>query len=105
VESTLSDPNQQERWVTCEWAGAIAREVFKSTVDIYGKDRNGLLLDVSIALNNMHVPVYSIIAREQPDDQTAIQITFGITDLGQFQHVAAALTKISGISRVERTVQ
>jgi GTP pyrophosphokinase len=105
VESTMNDPNQQERWVTCEWAGEIAGEVFKSTVDIYGKDRDGLLLDVSIALNNMHVPVYSIIAREQPDDQTAIQITFGITDLDQFQYVAAALTKISGISRVERTVQ
>jgi GTP pyrophosphokinase len=91
--------------VVCEWARDIAGEVFKSTVDIYGKDREGLLLDVSIALNNMHVPVYSIIAREQPDDQTAIQIIFGITDLGQFQHVASSLGKIHGISRVERTVQ
>ncbi|MDL2233310.1 bifunctional (p)ppGpp synthetase/guanosine-3',5'-bis(diphosphate) 3'-pyrophosphohydrolase [Ruminococcaceae bacterium OttesenSCG-928-L11] len=105
VEATMNDPNQSERWVHCEWASSAGSEVFKSTIDIFGKDRDGLLLDVSIALNNMHVPVYSLIAREQPDDQTAIQITLGITDLSQLQYVSSTLGKIGGITRVERTVQ
>ena len=105
VQSTINDPNQQERWVSCEWAQGISGETFKSTLDLFGRDRDGLLLDVSIALNNMHIPVYSLIAREQPDDQTAIQITFGINDIAQLQHVIANLNKIKGISRVERTVQ
>ena len=102
---TERDPAQSERWVQCEWAEKIDGERFKSTVDIYGKDRPGLLVDVSMALNNMRIPVYSLIAREQPDDATGIQITFGISDLAQLQHIMSSLSKIGGINRVERTVQ
>ena len=105
AKDAVNDPNQRERWVQCEWAQTVASELYKSTVDIYGKYRDGLLMDVSIALNNMHVPVYALIAKEQPDDQTSIQITFGITSLDQFRHVSSTLGKISGISQVERTVQ
>ncbi|MDL2247964.1 bifunctional (p)ppGpp synthetase/guanosine-3',5'-bis(diphosphate) 3'-pyrophosphohydrolase [Bacteroides sp. OttesenSCG-928-J23] len=105
VESSLLDPNQKERWVSCEWSELSNVETFKSTVDIYGKDRPGLLVDVSIALNNMRLPVYSLIAKEQPDNQTAIQITFGIHDVEQLQHIIQNLMRIGGIDRVERTVQ
>jgi len=105
VESSLADPNQKERWVDCEWSHTVSDETFKSTVDIYGKDRGGLLVDVSVALNNMRVPVYALIAREQPDEQTAIQITFGIHDLEQLRHIISTLCKIKGVVRVERTVQ
>jgi len=101
----VSDPLQSGRWVQCEWAEKIDGERFKSTVDIYGKDRPGLLVDVSTALNNMRIPVYALIAREQPDDATGIQITFGISDLAQLHHIMTSLSRISGISRVERTVQ
>lgn len=105
VTSAIYDPNSRERWVNCEWAERIGGETFKSTVDIYGKDRPGLLVDLSITLNNMRVPVYSLIAREQPDDATSIQVTFGITDLEQLQHIIASLKKIAGVTAVERAVQ
>lgn len=105
VISSIDDPNHRDRWVKCEWAEKTTGEIFKSTVDIYGKDRPGFLVDVSIALNNMRLPVYSLIAKEQPDDSAAIQITFGISDLAQLQHIMASLKKISGVSNVERTVQ
>ncbi len=105
VTSSINDPNQRERWVRCEWAEKITGEIFKSTVDIYGKDRPGLLVDVSVALNNMRIPVYSLIAKEQPDDSTSIQITFGISDLAQLEHIISNLSKIKGVSKVERSVQ
>lgn len=103
--SAVGDMTQRERWVGCEWAEKTSGETFKSTVDIYGKDRPGLLVDVSVTLNNMRIPVYSLIAKEQSDGTTGIQITFGISDLAQLRHIMAGLSKISGISRVERTVQ
>ncbi|MDR2908420.1 MAG: bifunctional (p)ppGpp synthetase/guanosine-3',5'-bis(diphosphate) 3'-pyrophosphohydrolase [Oscillospiraceae bacterium] len=105
VNVDIEDPNQRERWVSCEWSAASAKELFKSTVDIFGLDRPGLLVDVSIALNNMHVPVYSLIAREQPDSKTAIQITFGISGLDQLNYIIRALCKLQGIERVDRTTQ
>jgi len=105
VENSQADPNQQERWVNCEWARDITGETFKSTVDIIGKDRGGLLVEVSIALNNLHVPVYALIAKEQPDEQTAIQITFGISSVDQLNYIIKTLCRIKGVQRVERSVQ
>jgi len=105
VVNSLNDPDQKARWVNCEWSEASSKEIFKSTVDIYGKDRPGLLVDVSIALNNMHVPIYSLIAREQPEDTTAIQITFGISNVDQLNYIIKTLCRINGVTRVERTVQ
>jgi GTP pyrophosphokinase len=105
VASSINDPNQSERWVRCEWADNTAGEMFKSTVDIFGKDRPGLLVDVSVALNNMRLPVYTLMAKEQPDDSTSIQITFGTSSLSQLEYIIGNLRKISGIERVERTVQ
>jgi GTP pyrophosphokinase len=101
----VDDPQNRERWAKCEWAGQIVGETFKSTVDVYGKDRPGLLVDVSVALNNLHVPVYALTVREQPDDATAIQITFGAENLEKLEHVMRTLNKISGITKVERTGQ
>ena len=105
VVNSLNDPDQKARWVNCEWSEASSKEIFKSTVDIYGKDRPGLLVDVSIALNNMHVSIYSLIAREQPEDTTAIQITFGISNVDQLNYIIKTLCRINGVTRVERTVQ
>ncbi|WRS28245.1 bifunctional (p)ppGpp synthetase/guanosine-3',5'-bis(diphosphate) 3'-pyrophosphohydrolase [Oscillospiraceae bacterium MB08-C2-2] len=105
VASAIDDPNQRERWIGCEWAEDSDRETFKSTIDIYGKERPGLLVDVSMALNNLRIPVYSLIAKEQPGNQTGIQITVGIHGLDQLQHIMGNLSKISGVNRVERTVQ
>lgn len=105
VEATMYDPNQKERWVECSWAENIKGELFKSTLDIYSADRDSLLLDVTIALNNMHLPVYSLIARETQENTTAIQITIGISSLDQLQSIMANLKKIKGVSTVERATQ
>ena len=105
VESSLSDPDQHERWLNCSWASHATKEVFKSTIDIHCRDRSGLLVDVSIALNNMRVPVYALTATEQPSKDTIIQITLGIASLDQLNNILKTLYKIRGIERVERTLQ
>jgi GTP pyrophosphokinase len=105
VESAQYDVNQRERWVKCEWAQNIGSEKFKTTIDIYSKDRQGLLLEVSIALNNLHLQVHSLNAKDQPDEQIIIQIVFSASGVDQLKHVIAMLTRIPGVSKVVRTVQ
>jgi len=106
VVGPMFDSEQADRWVECRWADVVEREeMFKSTVDIYGKDRPGLLVDISIALNNMHVPIYALTAKEQPGEGTAIQITFGIRNTEQLTHITRSLRKIAGVDGVERAMQ
>jgi len=96
-----ASPENAGRWVACEWSATSEREVFKSTVDIFVKDRHGMLMDISIALNNMHVPIYSMIAQEG----AAIQITLGSHSVEQLEHIVKTLCKIPGVERVVRTTQ
>ena len=105
VTGAMSDPEQKERWVECDWIKGASGETFKSTLDIFSNDREGLLLDVSIALNNMRVPVYSLIAREISDSKTTIQVTVGANDLGHLDYIITTLKNIPSVSSVSRAVQ
>ena len=101
-----SNGEQPERWVRCEWAEDTSSEIFKSTVDIYSKGRDDLLVDVATRLKELHIPMYSLIAREQKSEGAdIIQITFGIRNVEQLEHIIKTLCKIKGVVRVERAMQ
>ena len=93
-----------DRWVRTEWATTV-KETFKSTIDIIGSDRQGLLADVSVALSNMRVPIHTLMARETKDNQSHIQVTIGISDLEQLRGIMSNLKKISGVVSIQRSNQ
>ena len=93
-----------DRWVRTEWAGTV-KETFKSTIDIIGSDRQGLLADVSVALSNMRVPILTLMAREAKDNHSHIQVTIGISDLEQLRGIMSNLKKIGGVITVQRSNQ
>ena len=101
VKAVASDP---ERWVECAWAGEV-KETFKSTIEIIGNERPGLLADVSIALSNMRVSIHTLLAREMKNNFSSIQITIGIHDLDQLRSIISVLNKIKGIVSIERIGQ
>lgn len=105
VTGAMEDPSQKDRWVNCEWESDIQGELFKSTVEVISLNRDGLLLDVSIVLNNKNVPVYSLIAREKDDGETTILITVGTRNLEQLDDIKRSLNNISGVVEVKRAVQ
>lgn len=49
--------------MAAEWADTTQREVFKSSIELLARDRGLLLAEVSITLNNMHVPLHALQAR------------------------------------------
>ena len=93
-----------DRWVRTEWASTV-KETFKSTIDIIGSDRQGLLADVSVTLSNMRVPIHTFMARETKDNHSHIQVTIGISDLEQLRSIMSSLRKISGVVSVQRSNQ
>lgn len=103
--SNVKNAEQEpERWVNCDWALEV-RETFKSTIEVIGSDRPGLLADVSIVLSNMRIPIHTLLAREMKDNMSSIQITIGISDLDQLRSIITSIRKISGVISVERTAQ
>ena len=96
--------DEPERWVHCSWADEV-KETFKSTIEIIGSERPGMLADVSIALSNMRVSIHTLLAREMKNNHSSIQITIGIHDLDQLRSIISVLNKIKGVITIERIGQ
>ncbi|HAN44171.1 MAG TPA: (p)ppGpp synthetase [Ruminococcaceae bacterium] len=105
VINSRSTDEQAARWVSAEWANNAVKESFKSIVDIMANDRDGLLADVSIALNNMHVPIHSVVAKELKEHRVGIQLSISTPSLEQLQFIIGNLRKIQGVTNVSRAIQ
>lgn len=105
VGASINDENQKDRWIHTEWAKTAIKETFKSSIDILSDDNTGILANVSITLNNMHIQIHSLIAKELKGGQIGIQITVGISDLEQLKAIISSIRKIDGVISVERLVQ
>lgn len=103
VRNAEKNGDDAERWVRASWASSV-KESFKSTLDILGTDRQGLIADVSVQLSSMRVPIHSVIARELKNQQTSIQVTIGISDIDQLQNIIGNLSRIQGVISVKRAV-
>ena len=104
VVGSQDDADQSDRWVKTSWASTV-KETFKTTIEIIGSDRQGILADVSIALSNMHVPIHTLIAKELKNEQSSIQVTIGIGDLNQLNFIIGNLKNIPGVNIIRRTSQ
>ena len=105
VINSMKDPEQQSRWVAAEWADTTQREVFKSSIELLARDRGLLLAEVSITLNNMHVPLHALQARELKDGMTSVTLTLGTVNVEQLTNIMSNLRKIDGVVEVTRANQ
>ena len=105
VINSMKDPEQQSRWVAAEWADTTQREVFKSSIELLARDRGLLLAEVSITLNNMHVPLHALQARELKDSMTSVTLTLGTVNVEQLTNIMSNLRKIDGVVEVKRANQ
>lgn len=93
---------EPERWVKAHWAGVV-EDVFKSTIEIIGTDRPGLLADISILFSNMHIPIHALNARELKNKNSEILVTISINSLELLRSILQRLSKIEGVLSVERS--
>ena len=105
VINSMKDPEQQSRWVAAEWADTTQREVFKSSIELLARDRGLLLAEVSITLNNMHVPLHALQARELKDGMTSVTLILGTVNVEQLTNIMSNLRKIDGVVEVKRANQ
>ncbi len=89
------------RWLRAHWAEDV-KENFKSSLEISALDRAGLMLDVSVLLNEMRLPCYAMSARQLSDGRASMSITIGINNTEHLNSVVARLKKVKGVTSVQR---
>ncbi|MBQ6825039.1 MAG: bifunctional (p)ppGpp synthetase/guanosine-3',5'-bis(diphosphate) 3'-pyrophosphohydrolase [Clostridia bacterium] len=104
VPKNIADANEPERWISARWDGS-KNEAFTSTLQAMFINRDGVVIDVMNAVNNMRVPIHSINARELKGGNCSIIFTISAESVEHLRSIIARIEKISGLISVERINQ
>ena len=101
VPVDISSSPEPERWVNAGWNRDVKIEA-RSTLNIYAIDRDGVVLDITVAMSNSHVKIHSINARPINDGNCLTTITVAVNGREHLEAIIKMLGKIQGVYHIER---
>ena len=104
VPRDISKSEEPDRWIKAYWDGSKS-ESFTSTIQAMFIDREGIVIDVMNAINNMRVPVHSISAKEMRDGNSMVTVTVSAESVEHLRSIILKIEKINGAFSVERINQ
>ncbi len=104
VPKNIADSPEPARWINAYWDGS-KKENFTSTLSALAIDRQGIVIDIMNAINNMRVPIHSINARQLKDGNCTVIMTISAESVEHLKSIIARIEKIGGIFSVERINQ
>ena len=94
-------PEEADRWVRVSWA-EDGLPAYKTSLELSAKDRDGLTLDLAMALSAAKVKVNALSARSQPDGHAVVNIVLEVKDRKELDSVINRLNQIQGVYYVAR---
>ena len=94
-------PEEADRWVKVSWVESSLPN-YKTALELSSKDRDGLTLDVAMALSAAKVKVNALTARSLPDGHASINIVVEVKDNEALATVINKLNNIQGVYHVAR---
>ena len=94
-------PEEASRWVRVAWVSSPLPN-YKTSLELSSKDRDGLTLDVAMALSAAKVKVTALSARSQPDGHAIVRIEVEVKDKDELAGVINKLNNIQGVYHVAR---
>ena len=102
VRESMRHPENADRWVRAYWADD-AKENYKASLELTCMDRANLVSDIALALGDMRVPIYSLMARAAEQGRARMSLTVGITNTEHLNSVVARLKKVKDVISVIRS--
>ena len=94
-------PEEAGRWVKVEWVeGELPG--YTTALEISAKDRDGLALDVAMALSAAKVRVPTLSAKAMPDGYAVVSVEVEVQDRGELANIMNKLGQIQGVYQVKR---
>ena len=94
---------QSERRINVQWSDA-GQETYPVTLVVHGKDRPGLLADITSVISGVGANIQVLDSR--PDNlQARVEATVDITDRNQLERILKSMKRISGVFGIERVYQ
>jgi len=96
-------PEEAGRWIKVDWVeGELSG--YSTSLELSAKDRDGLTLDVAMALSSAKVKVTNLSARSMPDGYAVISVVVEVKDRSELANVINKLSQIQSIYQVKRSV-
>ena len=106
VKSSLSDPEERNRWVKAEWneyePAAGAKTVYEVMMHLVVSDRISLLADISATLADMRVQIMSVNTKKALNGTMELNMSVGCNDVGHYNMIVARLKQIRDILSITR---
>ena len=94
-------PEEADRWVKVSWVDSKLPN-YKTALELSSKDRDGLTLDVAMALSAAKVKVNALSARSMPDGHAIVNMVLEVKDKDELATVINKLNNIQGVYHVAR---
>ena len=94
-------PDEADRWVKVSWVESKLPN-YKTAVELSSKDRDGLTLDIAMALSAAKVKVTALSARSMPDGHAIVNMVLEVRDKDELATVINKLNNIQGVYHVAR---
>ena len=94
-------PEEADRWVKVSWVESSLPN-YKTALELSSKDRDGLTLDVAMALSAAKVKVNALTARSMPDGHASISMVVEVKNKEELATVINKLNNIQGVYHVAR---
>ncbi len=98
---------ERKRLQPLEWNTAQDTKedkLFLAEINIYAKNRPGVLLGVSKVLTENNITITSVNARASKQDTATITVSFNITDTETLNTIIAKLRNVESVMAVERAL-
>ncbi|MBO5339966.1 MAG: bifunctional (p)ppGpp synthetase/guanosine-3',5'-bis(diphosphate) 3'-pyrophosphohydrolase [Oscillospiraceae bacterium] len=95
-------PEEADRWVHVAWLEENL-PAYKTAVELYAKDRDGLALDVAMALSAAKVKVNALSARSGADGDALINVVLEVKNREELNSVINRLHQIQSVYQVTRS--
>ena len=99
---TKRKPDELDRWVQCSWVESNLPH-YKTSLEVASKDRDGLTVDIAMALSACKVKVTALSARSMPDGYAIMNMTLEVKNKEELAAVINKLNNIQGVYQVTRT--
>jgi len=93
--------DETDRWVKVSWVDSSLPN-YKTALEVSSKDRDGLTLDIAMALSAAKVKVTALSARAMSDGHATINIVVEVKDKAELDNVIHKLNLIQGVYYVAR---
>ena len=97
----MNRENEKDRWIKVSWDPS-SLNTYKSTIELIGKDRNGLALDVVTVLASAKINTLSFNALALPDGYAKFSLVVEVRTQSEVTTIMNKLQQINGIYQVAR---